>query len=64
MMISEGDRLHPIWMRLTTHLETRIALLRIKNEGDVSETQTARIRGGIAELKAILALGIPPPSVE
>ena len=44
------------WKRLSQHLDERIEELRKLNDGPHDPVQTALIRGGIKELKKILAL--------
>lgn len=47
----------PIWQKLVTHANRRLAVLRGRNDGDLDERKTAKLRGRIAELKVFLALG-------
>ena len=44
------------WKRLSQHVDERIDELRKLNDGPHDPVQTALIRGGIKELKKILAL--------
>lgn len=41
---------------MAAHIEQRIEEMRLDNDTEHNEIQTARIRGGICELKKILAL--------
>lgn len=50
---------HPLWDKLVKHYTARLTMLRLENDADLSETQTANKRGRIAECKAFLALGKP-----
>lgn len=59
--ISAVDRTSPLWRDFSAHMEQRIALLRAQNDADKDPIQTANLRGRIAELKAISALGEPRP---
>jgi hypothetical protein len=65
MPMTEEFRLTPIevasalWTRLSAHLNERLQVLREKNDNTLDEQQTARIRGEIAEIKRLLALGQP-----
>lgn len=45
------------WQKIQAHLRERIASLREKNDGALSLEETSRVRGQIAEVKALLALG-------
>jgi hypothetical protein len=51
------ERQHPIWMKIEEELNRRIDVLRRMNDGAFDEIQTARLRGRIAELKDLLAMG-------
>lgn len=46
----------PLWVALAEHLQKKLAVYRQQNDGDKDETQTASLRGRIAEVKATLAL--------
>ena len=63
-VLTKGERLNPVWMALSRHLEERIAQLRMQNDGDKDERETAKLRGRIAELKGILALAKDLPVIE
>jgi hypothetical protein len=52
-----------LWKKLKAHYEARQLSLRTRLEGDQSETETAKTRGQLAEIKLFLALDIPPPSI-
>jgi len=60
-VLSDGERHHPLWVRLSAHLTMRLAQLRGKNDGPLTENETATLRGQIAALKAIINLGDEPP---
>ena len=57
--LSEADTNSGLWLRLKTHLTERLDLLRIRNDGDRSEIETAALRGEIRCLKQIIALDAP-----
>lgn len=59
-LLSEQDRQSAAWMKLKAHYEARLAKYRAMNDEQKPETDTARLRGKIAEVKAFLALGEPP----
>lgn len=54
--LSNEERDSKLWARLVEHFESKLMSLRIQNEGDKSEIETANIRGRIAEIKSILSL--------
>lgn len=49
------------WKALVDHYEARLIDLRKRNDGDLSETQTAKLRGRINEIREFLALATPAP---
>lgn len=59
--LTEGEKLSPLWARLKAHLETQLKTLRAKNDRTQTEVETARLRGHIECLKAIVALGDDRP---
>ena len=60
MNLSEGERNHPLWLKIESHLKERIVILRAKNDGPLDVVQTATIRGQLAEAKAMIAWGLAP----
>jgi hypothetical protein len=53
------------WVRLRKHLASRLNELRNKNDADLTPTETASLRGRIAEIKSLLALDkVSPPVVD
>lgn len=59
--MTESDRRSSLWLRLSEHLTNRLAQYRGKNDGPLTPDETARMRGCIACVKEILALGNEPP---
>lgn len=56
------DKVSTTWLRLKKHLESELAIARLKNDDEkLDPIQTAMIRGRIKTLKSILALETPPP---
>ena len=53
----------PAWQKLKVHIESRIDTHRKRNDGDLSETDTATLRGQIKELKALLK-EVEPPEIQ
>lgn len=51
-----------VWIKLHTHLRSQLQTLRERNDGaQLDAIETARLRGRIAQVKEILALGQPEP---
>lgn len=59
--LSDGERVHPLWIRLKAHLEDRLRIARGRNDGPLHEIETASYRGQIKLLKALIGLGDDPP---
>lgn len=59
--LTEGERTHPLWTRLKSHLEDRLRDARNMLERDKSENETAILRGQIKCLKSLIGLGDDPP---
>ena len=60
MNLNRVEAQSAIWLKIKQHLEGRIATLRSKNDGDLDILETAKLRGRIAELKALIALDESP----
>lgn len=58
--LSDGERNHPLWLRLEAHMKERLEQLRVQNDKPQSELDTAALRGQIAEMKRFINLGKPP----
>lgn len=58
--LSLAERNSHLWQRLAKHLEGRLQKLRTENDTDLTESRTAQLRGRIAEIKALMALGNEP----
>lgn len=63
--LTSAERTSPLWLRLRSHLQERLAKARARNDGALAPDETARLRGRIACLKDLLALeeDRPPPSL-
>lgn len=61
--LTDADMNTPLWHAMRAHLERRLAAHRGKNDTDLTTEQTAKLRGQIHELKALLALEAPRPEV-
>jgi hypothetical protein len=62
--LATEDLLSATWARIQTALMRRLESLRIQNDADISEKETADLRGRIGEVKALLAAGKAPPADE
>lgn len=61
MNISKTEQLRPVWLAIKAHLESRLERLRLMNDNEsLDAIQTAAIRGRIAEVKALLLIGVDP----
>jgi len=56
-LLTPGDRLSPAWIKLQQYYAERLETLRSKNDNALTADETARLRGQIAEVKALLAFG-------
>lgn len=56
MKLESQDIRTALWLRLVDHHRVQLAVLRSRNDGDLSPEQTQYLRGRIAQIKAFLAL--------
>lgn len=63
-MLLHEDYFTPTWKRLQEALQERLSDLRETNDSVHTELKTASIRGQIAEVKQMLALGPHPTASE
>lgn len=59
--LSTAERASPLWGRLRVYLEDELAAQRRKNDAALNTVDTATVRGNIARIKNLLALGDLPP---
>lgn len=64
MTLTKQERNDPLWLKLKAEYESRLAQLRKDNDKDMSETETAKLRGRIAELRRIIDMGAEKPVIE
>lgn len=55
-LLNEFDKQSALWKKLRKHVEERLAAMRARNDSNKDETETARLRGRIAECKRLLSL--------
>lgn len=61
--IYESDKQTSIWIKLNKHYQSKLDMLRRKNDQPQSEIETAMLRGKISEIKAFLDLTKELPEV-
>lgn len=59
--LTDGEKLHPLWLRLKAYLESELQRLRARNDKPQTELDTARLRGRIESTKALIGLGDDRP---
>tara|TARA_R110000868_G_scaffold198965_1_gene445546 strand:+ start:137 stop:346 length:210 start_codon:yes stop_codon:yes gene_type:complete len=59
MKLSPHEIGTPLWVKLSEHYTARIAKLRARLEARIDESETARIRAQIAEIKEFFDLAEP-----
>lgn len=64
MKLTEHDLASPLWEKLNKHWVDRLTQLRLENEKNLSEIDTARLRGKIAEVKLAQSLGSLKPETD
>lgn len=64
MILDPFERESALWKRLTEHINERLEVCRRKNDSrNLSELDTAFLRGEINQLKSFLALAKPSPDL-
>lgn len=53
-----------LWKKIKTYCEERLSKARDRNDGNLDERRTAKLRGRIAELKHLATLDQPAPQTE
>jgi hypothetical protein len=61
--LSDHDRTSFLWVRFKEHLLERLADARKRNDGALTECETATLRGEIRMLKRLIALGDDRPAL-
>ena len=60
---TEADLQSATWRKLKKHFEERLADYRVANDNTLSDLETVKLRGRIAELKYMLDLAKPDPEI-
>lgn len=63
-VLNDTDRQSAAWQKLKAHLEAELVRLRRKNDADLPDIATARLRGQIAQTKYLLGLGEAKPPLK
>ena len=58
-----ADRMNPLWLALSRHMNERLAGLRQQNDASLPLEQTEKVRGRIAQIKELLALAEDKPPI-
>lgn len=59
--LSDSEKCSAAWGKVQAYLEKRLTELRIANDRDMTEQETAKWRGRIAEVKALQSLADDRP---
>jgi hypothetical protein len=62
--LSYADKTSATWVKLEAHLTEELSNLRLRNDADTDAVATARLRGRILQIKAILSLATEEKVVE
>jgi hypothetical protein len=63
-LLNQLERQSAVWVKIERHLAARLEILRAKNDKDLDDRKTSALRGRIAEVKHLTALGNPAPTME
>lgn len=62
MKLSADESRSALWLKIKEYLEQRLAEHRLKNDNNLNEIDTARLRGRIAEDLKLLEMDKPDPA--
>lgn len=62
-VLSKSERQGAVFQKIDAYYRDRLLTLRSENDGNLDPVATAKVRGRIAEVKYILALGLDPVAV-
>lgn len=63
MKLTEAEKQSALWSKLKKHFEERLQSSRLKNDQDLSDKETAELRGRIKELKYVIDLETSPSNL-
>ena len=52
-----------VWQKIAKEIESRLVVLRQKNDGDLTQSETDRTRGEIKAIKNMLEWAKPMPTI-
>lgn len=64
MTLDNQERNDPLWLKLKADFDSRLAQLRASNDKDMNDTETAKVRGRIAEIRRIIDMGAEKPKID
>lgn len=63
-ILTKFDLSQPTWIKVKNYLEAELLKLRVRNDEDMNEVETALLRGEIKRIKMLLALEKEPVEIE
>ncbi len=63
-VLTPDERESRLWGRLQEHFASRLADLRKRNDGALTQDETLTLRGHIKCFKELIALGEEPPVID
>ena len=57
--LTKMERDSALWKKIKAEIERDLSVMRLKNDGDKSAEETAKLRGSIAYAKKLLGLNDP-----
>jgi CRISPR/Cas system-associated endonuclease Cas3-HD len=63
MKLTAYERESALWKKLEEHMIEKLGIYRSRNDGDLNEIETARLRGRISQVKEFLALSEAPEHI-
>ncbi len=59
MNLLPHEVMNPLWVKLKEHFENELTVLRERNDGDLDEIKTAKLRGRLFQIREFLLLERP-----
>lgn len=64
MKLTTSERDTDLWRKISAELDARLKQLRAENDKSMSEAETEKLRGRIAEVKNFISMGVEKPVIE
>jgi len=64
LILSLEERRSNLWLKLMEHWSDQLGAARLQNETDLTDSQTANLRGRIAAIKSCMALDKDKPNFD